>query len=417
MADSRLMIRYSLLAVFVCLLPVAGSFGDEPLLDSMDAISFTGPAEKVRIEQVPGRAGGALRFTFTEEAKSAFATGKLRGQPEWDKAAGFSFWVKGDGSPHLGALQFVWGENYSLRYDFAFPISDTDWRKVVVPWRDLVPVLPGSTAKPIDASAGNAPSKLGQLWFGKWWYWRDVAAHGYAIDEVRLETSIVADVESYRPAGVPLQRVRAKLAAGQPVTIVTMGDSLTDLRHWANREVNWPALLKQGLQQSSRSEVTLVNPAIGGTQLGQNVVMIPHWIASTPAPDLVTICFGYNDWEAGMRGEMFLDAMRDAVQRVRRATGGRTDVLLVPTLPALERWDTMEELAEAVRRAGREENAAVADVSAAMHAVPEADRAALFASDKTHLGAEGHRLFAATVLRTLQDEPEREAVSSSSAPR
>jgi hypothetical protein len=107
-----------------------------------------------------------------------------------------------------------------------------------------------------------------------------------------------------------------------------------------------------------------------------------------------------------MRGEMFSAAMRDAVQRVRRATGGRADVLLVPTLPALEKWDTMEELAEAVHRAGREENAGIADVSAAMHAVPESSRAALFASDKTHLGAEGHRLFAATVLRALSAEPQ-----------
>jgi len=35
----------------------------------------------------------------------------LRGNPSWDKAAGISFWVKGDGSAHCGGIEFVWNEN------------------------------------------------------------------------------------------------------------------------------------------------------------------------------------------------------------------------------------------------------------------------------------------------------------------
>ena len=59
-----------------------------------------------------------------------------------------------------------------------------------------------------------------------------------------------------------------------------MGDSLTDTRHWANREADWPALLKEQLKAKYNSEVTIVNPAIGGTQLRQNLVLMPRWLAT-----------------------------------------------------------------------------------------------------------------------------------------
>ena len=90
--------------------------------------------------------------------------------------------------------------------------------------------------------------------------------------------------------------MQAKLKAGKPITMVTMGDSLTDVRHWANRQSNWPAFVAAQLKKEFGSEVTIVNPAIGGTELKQNLVLIPRWLATTPQPDLVTICFGHNDW-------------------------------------------------------------------------------------------------------------------------
>src|SRR6185312_11055787 len=149
---------------------------------------------------------------------------------------------------------------------------------------------------------GNAPSKISAVAFGKWWYWREYPAHSFAIDEIRLEEKI-ADGRDHRPAGKPLARVLAKLKAGRPATIVTAGDSLTDFHHWANRKGAWPVLLKKQLEDKYHSKVTIVNPAIGGTQLRQGLVLIPRWRDEHPQADLVTICYGGNDWEAGMRGE------------------------------------------------------------------------------------------------------------------
>ncbi|HTE16770.1 MAG TPA: SGNH/GDSL hydrolase family protein [Armatimonadota bacterium] len=372
------------------------------VIATMHELRFSPPKEKGTAELVPGKAGQAVRFRWEKESPSVFFTSNIRGTPEWDRAAGFSFWVQGDGSDSLGGLQFIYDNDYAVRYDFAFPIKGTGWTKVKVAWEDLVPVLPGANSRPLGGPDGNLPSRLSGLWFGKWWYWRDYPAHSFTVDEIRLEPKIVRDTRDYRPTGRPLARVLRKLKAGQPLTVVTMGDSLTDFRHWANRQVSWPNLLKEQVATKYRSEVTLENSAMGGTQLRQNLVLIPRWLARKPRPDLVTIYFGGNDWEAGMRGEQFYQTCVDAIDRVRRATGGSADVLLITTNPSATNWKTMAELAEACRRAARDRRAGLADTEAAFHTAGREKPDHLFVDDRVHLSPAGHTLVAETVLRALE---------------
>ncbi|HLF93806.1 MAG TPA: GDSL-type esterase/lipase family protein, partial [Planctomycetota bacterium] len=360
------------------------------------------PEKNGRAETVDGKAGKAVKFSFDEKCSGAFCMTPLRGSPEWDKAAGFSFWVKGDGSKRFGGLQFIWNEDYAARYDYMFPIDGTEWRKIVVAWRDLVPSLPSPASKFMDPRMGNAPSKISAVWFGKWWYWRDYGAHSYTVDELRLEPAIKLDENLYAPAAAPLERVLAKLKAGKPVTIVTMGDSLTDYAHWANREVNWPTLLTKKIKDKYKVDAKIVNPAIGGTQLRQGLVLMPRWLAEAPEPDLVTVCYGANDYESGMRGEMFRETVRETVDRIRRATLGKSDVLVMTTVPALEQWALKNELAEACRAAAGERKAGLSDVEKAFGAAPADQRSALFCTDKVHLGKAGHEATAAAVLEAIE---------------
>jgi lysophospholipase L1-like esterase len=384
-------------------LAVAGSaLRAEDSVDLLESVKFTPPKEKGRLESISGREGAAHQFTFDQDAKSAFFTSRFRGQPDWDKADGFSFWVKGDGSKSFGGLQFIYDDDFAVRYDYLFPIDSTEWQKITVAWSDLIPVLPGTKSLPLGSEGGNPPAKLSAMWVGKWWYWREYPACTFAIDGFRLEPKIERDAADHRPAGPPLARVLAKLKAGQPITIVTMGDSLTDFRHWSNRQDPWPKLVAAALTKKYGSEVTLHNPAIGGTQLRLNLVLAPRWLAEVPEPDLVTIAFGYNDWDAGMRGEPFRAAYIDAVNRIRRATGGKADVLILTTTPALERWTTMQELAQACRDAAQDRNAGLADTEKAFWAAGEKDRINLFGFDKVHLGPEGHKVVAEAVLAAIE---------------
>lgn len=386
----------------VAILPaLAGAaFADGPLVHSFDDAKIRLPKDKAHIESVAGKVGKAVKFSFDKDCSGVFCMTDIRGKPEWDQAAGFSFWVKGDGSNHFGGLQFIWNDDFGIRYDYMFPIDGTDWKKITVAWSDLTPSLPKGAL--LDPKGAHAPSKITATWFGKWWYWRDYAAHSYTIDEMRLEPTISADTADHKPAGAPLERVLAKLKAGKPITIVTMGDSLTDYVHWANREVNWPTLLAKKIKEKYKVEVTIENPAIGGTQLRQGLVLMPRWNAKQAEPDLVTVCYGGNDWDSGMRGETFQRDNALTIDRVRRATKGKSDVLIMTTCPGVAMWTTRDELGEACRKAAAEKNAGVADIEKAFHEAGKSDKEHLYCRDKVHLGPVGHELVAQTVLEAIE---------------
>lgn len=391
-------------AVAFVAVAVAPTRADEGgVIATMDELRFQPPAANGREELVKGKVGGAVRFRFEKDARSTFFTSNIHGAPDWDRAAGLSFWVKGDGTDGFGGLQLIFDDDFAVRYDLAFPVKGAEWTKVNAAWRDFVPVLPGPRAKPLGTPGGNPPSKISALWFGKWWYWGDYPALSFAVDEVRLAPTIERDERDHRPDGPPLARMFAKLKAGKAVTVVTMGDSLTDKRHWANRETGWVDLLKSRVKEQYGAAVTIIDPAIGGTQLRQNLVLIPTWLDQTPAPDLITVFFGGNDWDAGMRGEEFQRAVADAVDRIRRATRGKADVLILTTNPSAARWETTRELAEACRKAARDRNAGLADTEEAFRVAGKEGegRDRLFVHDRVHLSRAGHELVAETVLKTI----------------
>ncbi len=356
-----------------------------------------------KVEVVPGKFGDACRFDFAPDARSGFFTAAAKASPAWDNAAGISFWVKGDGSANWGGLEVIDRSDYSLRYAHCFPIDSTDWRKITVPWCDLIPELPAGRL--VNLHGGYAPSNFGNIWFGKWYFWRDYPACSFTIDRVALEPSIPLDRSDHTPPQPGTPRLLAKLKAGKPITVVTMGDSLSDERHWANRDVLWSEILVDRIRKEYGSKVQLINPAIGGTQLAQNLILMPRWLKDTPQPDLVTIWFGYNDWSSGMREERWLEILRFAVDRIRRLTQGQTEIILITTCPAVARWDTMEELAEGVRLVQAEKKTGLADVAAAFHlqGTDPSTRENLFCRDKTHLGPPGHQLAAKTVLEAIAD--------------
>ncbi len=375
-----------------------------PVVESLNEVSsLRAPKAKGTAEAVDGKSGKAVKLTFENSCRNVYFRSRIKGTPDWDAHEGFSFWVKGDGSKRLGGIQFIWNENYAARYDLAFPIDSTEWKKITVPWSDLIPSLPKDGCNFLGKGQGqNAPGKLSSCQFGKWWYWRDYGGHSYVIDDIRLEKNIDAGPKAKKPAGAPLARVLARLKAKKPVTIVTMGDSLTDYNHWANKPVNWPTLLKANLEAKYGSKVTIVNPAIGGTELRQNLILMPRWLAEAPKPDLVTVCFGYNDWSSGMKGPMFLETHKFGIDRIRRKTGNASDVLIMTTAPAVKRWDTMAEMAQAGRDAAKDRNAGICDIYKAYHDNDNGNKERLYSRDKTHMGPEGHKLIARTVQAAIE---------------
>lgn len=389
----------------------AAARADDVLFD-MDTVRFKPTEiqnkEKQKVpcgtaELVEGKFGKTVKFSFIENHRGGFFTAGVKGSPAWNDAAGFSFWVKGDGSNSFGGIELIDKSDFGLRYAYCFPIDSTDWKKVTVPWQDLIPEL---KAPPIDARNGYAPANFGNFWFGKFYFWRDYPAHSFTIDQIQLETKIDLPPTPQTPAG--LSRVRAKLKDHKPVTVVTMGDSLSDSHHWSNRELLWSSLLADALKSKYGSDVKIVNPAIGGTTLSQNVILIPRWVKEAPSPDLVTIFFGGNDWDTGVRGERYKQYLRLAVEHVRRATNGSADILLMSTGPGHARWEVYRELEDAAREVAKEQQTGFADVATAFRqtggTADEALKKEMWVWDKVHLGPKGHELVRDVVMKAIEQE-------------
>ena len=169
----------------------------------------------------------------------------------------------------------------------------------------------------------------------------------------------------------------------------------------------WSELLAKGLKEKYGSTVTLVNPAIGGTTLSQNLVLMPRWLREAPNPDLVTVWFGFSDWDSGVRGPRFREYLTLAVDRIRARTGGLCDILLLTTCPAFSRWDSMKALEQAVLEVAQEKWTGLADVAGEFHRAGSPERAmeeGYWAWDKTHLGTNGHKVAAETILREIERE-------------
>ena len=212
------------------------------------------------------------------------------------------------------------------------------------------------------------------------------------------------DAPDYTPREPGLPRMLARLKARQPVTIVTMGDSLSDKRHWANRDKLWSEELVKKLKTAYGGEVRLVNPAIGGTTLSQNVILMPRWLREAPAPDLVVIWFGGNDWDTGVRGARYKEYLEMAVDRVRRATKGQAEVLLMTACPSFAAWQTRNELCVAACEVAKERKTGFVDAATAFHKAgtpAEALRRQYWAWDKVHLGSGGHGLIAEIVFAAI----------------
>ena len=358
------------------------------------------------VERVKGKAGPACRFHFPADGRPYFRT-PIAPEATWDQAAGISFWVKGDGAPTWGGIELVDAENPRVRYQCEFSVASRRWQKVCIAWQEFMPFLPDGPF--LDPALGGRPSRLGQLCFGKQAWWFEWPAHSFAIEGLQLEPTIKMDTTDYTPKGDPLARVRERLARRRPITIATMGDSLTSRYNFANRYHCWVDKLARRLMEHGFLEVNVFNPAIGGHQLTHGLVQMGRWLPRCPQPDLITICFGGNDWADGMQPARFEERFRVAADHVRRLTEGAAEIMLLTTAPCMDNWEDsrLGGLAEAVRTAAAGKNCALADIHAAFLEAgkdPE-QREALYTFDKVHLGAFGHEVVGDAVFKVIVTGP------------
>jgi acyl-CoA thioesterase-1 len=194
-----------------------------------------------------------------------------------------------------------------------------------------------------------------------------------------------------------------RLRAGDPLKWVFAGDSITHGALHTNGWRDYTELLSERVRyELKRSRDCVIKTGVSGWRIGK-IASDLEWSVLQYQPQVVSIAIGMNDATAGEAGvTAFENAYREVITRVAAATD---PILILHTPPRILPLDptrtTLQLYAEAVRRIAADTGAVLVDHHAAWEPLEQTGRIAYFLSNAIHPNEYGHRLMAATLLRTL----------------
>ena len=158
------------------------------------------------------------------------------------------------------------------------------------------------------------------------------------------------------------------------VTIVALGDSITQVNHWTYGALNWVGLLPMGLYDVFPKGCTVINSGNGGDSMAMGLKRLDRDVLRF-SPDIVIVSFGMNDC-GSTTPEKFHDDLREGIARIR-AHGPASIILRTPNpmidmftgkelneLPAGEgkvRKTDLAAFAKVICQVAQEENTLVVD--------------------------------------------------------
>ena len=192
----------------------------------------------------------------------------------------------------------------------------------------------------------------------------------------------------------------AKLNAGEAVTIVALGDSLTS--GWMVARGYVDCLRDMLMIRYPRADVRIINSGIPGDTAPGGLYRLQQDAISFH-PDLVMVQFALNDAFCGCPVAEYRRSIEAIVERIRQESSAEI-LLLTSTLPAdADELDVPAPLYAALKDIARDKACAIALVDehwsdAIAGGTPHAS---LVLHDRVHPSEEGYRLMAEAVMSCL----------------
>ncbi len=220
-----------------------------------------------------------------------------------------------------------------------------------------------------------------------------------------IRSAVAANQPAADPS-VPLQKIRHKLAANQPVKIVCLGDSVTGLYYHTGGRRAYATMLALALKiQYPEARVTVINAGISGNTTVDALRRLQKDVLDHK-PDLVTVMFGLNDmvrvpipdYETNL-GQIIQQCRNQGAEVLLCTPNSVTDTPKRPVARLIEYCTAMKAVAEKY-------HVPVSDVYAAYEALRSRDPLAwrLLHSDEIHPNMDGHKLIAETICRAISDQ-------------
>lgn len=376
---------------------VLEDFNDPDALVEREAFSLIGEPQHNLVPQ--GVTGSAISVQIQgrgDRVRLAVDPDQLEDNASWDGCNGVSLMVRGDGSDEWGCVQFGGsGSNGRYTYSLYVPLRDRSWHEVRAHFSELVSESP---VHAIGTEGSLPPSGIARVTFGTRWhlYWNNspMPSHAFSVDDIRL----IADAPQPGPppSARPLEEVIQRLRDREPVAIQCMGDSITAGTGLPDRDTQrYAVLLQQVLRDRlGYDDIVCYSRAVGGAKLSDARFWYRRDFDGV-SPDLVTICYGYNDKSGAHPADFYRFQLDDYIDRIARVTGGTAAVCPITTLPGGgPRFVMMDDFARQVRDLCAERGDVTAiDLAARIKALGRQGWGGLL-GDMAHPNIEGHEWLA-----------------------
>jgi lysophospholipase L1-like esterase len=119
-----------------------------------------------------------------------------------------------------------------------------------------------------------------------------------------------------------MEKTLEKLRTGQHVTMVALGDSITEITFHTRGGMNWVGLLSEAIFETYGNGVcTLINSGICGSSYEQSLTRLDRDVLRYK-PDLVILSLGMNDAGRGLAGlEAFKKRVHGMIRTIRESCG------------------------------------------------------------------------------------------------
>jgi lysophospholipase L1-like esterase len=330
-------------------------------------------------------------------------------------SAGISFEFKGDGSAHFASV-FVGRDNNLLNsFEAFFPLDSTEWRSMTLRWTDFVNnALPwDKQARLSVADMTVAPAEIKVIGFGRAncnhkFY---TPTFGFAIRNVRLVATRPDHPVSAYSKG--LSHTTKLIQQKKPLNILMLGDSITDLGDAQSQGYHCAQLIQQKWGVPCR----VVNAGVGGQTARFATISLPRALRLMPNPDLVCIMYGANDCKAatgefnqsGFNEEAFAKNLELLIDQIRRATDGKTDIVLLSGVPRLDKkagktTGAVEKIVGAYKKVAAKKATALCETFPVYLKLPAAKKMAYY-RDTIHQSQPGLVFIGQLLFSTIRSAP------------
>ena len=289
--------------------------------------------------------------------------------------------------------------------------------ELVRPAGSRIPLVPGSVLRPTEnlhlhphpqANAIADAVDGGNLMFCNR---NEIALRQIDVSYVRTGEPFVSGIDR-QPDRLP--RFRARLAAGAPLRVTLIGDSISqgyNATEFVGSAPYAPPYMKQvcaELHRRYRVEAALANRAVGGTGIQHAERIADQWCADRP--DLLVIAYGMNNFSNTPVAD-FLARLQEIVDRCGAASP-ESEFLVATFMTPNPLWKKTPPgpdavCAQAMRDfvAARGPDTALADVQTVWRRIMERKSFYdLTGNGVNHPNDYGHRIYASTVLEVLTGE-------------